>query len=207
MPPHDKVDEYLRSLQASPVEDYFPPLHPVPDIAVPDTHVPLSDPSLQFPASFPEAPIPVSDSEAINFHDQAVLHVSKSSCVVGTKVPAFHGPATAAPSLSQEPPTSSLSLHVPGYLHNPAQVSTRHLQMPVVVDAPAYQAIKLPTPQRVSQSTSISLVDRSEGLVGHTPVDPKHKLPTIPINHTLLPGSASLTMGSTTPSQPYATFG
>ena len=207
MPPHDKVDEYLRSLQASPVEDYSPSLHPVLDIAVPDTHVPPSDPSPQFPAPSPKAPIPVSDSETINFRDQAVLQASKSSCVVGNTAPAFHGPATAAPSLSQEPPTSSLSLHVPGSPDNPAQVSTRHLQMPVVVDAPAYQAIKLPAPQRVSHSTSISLVDRSDGLVGHTTVDPKHNPPNVPLNHTLLPGSDSLTMGPTTPSQPNATFG
>ena len=135
----------------------------MPNIAVPDIHVLFSDSSPQFAAPFPEAPNPVSDSEAINFYDQAVLHASKSFCVVGIKAAAFHGPATAPPGLSLEPPTSSLSLHVPGSLHNPAQVSTRHLQMPVVVDAPAYQAIKLPTPQRVSQSTSISLVDRSEG--------------------------------------------
>ena len=210
MPPHDEVDEHLRSLQTSPVDDYSPSLHPVLDIAVPDTHVPVvppSDPSPQFPAPFPEAPIPASDSETINFRDQAVLHASKLSCVVGTKVPTFHGPATAVPSLSQEPLTSSLSLHVPGSLHNLAQVSTHHLQMPVIVDASAYQAIKLLAPQRVSQSTCISLVDRSDGLIGHTTVDPKHNMPTVPVNHTLLPGSDSLTMGPTTPSQPNATFG
>ena len=72
---------------------------------------------------------------------------------------------------------------------------------------PAYQAIKLPASQRVSQSTSISLVDRSYGLVGYTTVDLKHNPPTVPVNHTLLPGSDSLTMGPTTPSQPNATFG
>ena len=77
----------------------------------------------------------------------------------------------------------------------------------VVVDATGYQAIKLPAPQRVSHSTSISLVDRSDDLVGHTTVDPKHNPPNVPLNHTLLPGSDSLTMGPTTPSQPNATFG
>ena len=69
------MDEYLRSLQASPTEDYSPSLHSVPDIAVPDTHVPSPDLSPQFPACFPEAPIPVSDSEAVNLHDQAVLYI------------------------------------------------------------------------------------------------------------------------------------
>ena len=88
--------------------------------------------------------------------------------MAGTKAPAFHGPATAAPGLSQEPPTSSLFLHVPGSLHSPAQVSTYYLQMPFGVDAPAYQALKLLAPQRVSKSTSISMVDKSHGFIATT---------------------------------------
>ena len=206
MSPHDKVDEYLRSLQASPAEDYSSSLHPVRHIAVADTHVPPCDSSPQFPAPFPEAPIPVSDSEAVDLHDQAVLDISKSSSVVSTEAPAFHGPAIAAPSLSQEPSTSSLSLHVPA-LHSPAQVSTRHLQMPLGVDAPAYQAFGLSAPQRVSRPTSTSLIGRSDGLIVHTTVDPKHKLPTVLVNHTVLTGSASSVMFSTTLSQPNAMFG